>query len=81
MICSFCLDDIRAAVGETPKKQGSSEKLRSILRVASWWFVVSLQLVSLILVTWSICAFLLDRLEKVPADFHDGTVWEEGVFQ
>ncbi len=81
MICSFCLDDIRAAAAESPVRKGASAKVRAILRSVVSALVIIAQLAILVLVTWSVFAFLLNRLEKLPADFHNGTVWEEGVFQ
>ena len=71
--CAACLAKERAESGEQAKLQSSP----SFPRVFVPWLVMVIQAVFALLLCWSIYYSLARLLMLIPADFHDGTLWED----
>lgn len=70
--CASCLEKERAESEELP-----AEASGSVLRNAGPWVATVVQAVVALVLCWSIYYSLARLLMVIPADFHDGTLWEE----
>ena len=71
--CASCLEKERSDAEEPDS--GSASK--SALRNNGPWLATTIQALVALVLCWAIYYSLARLLMLIPADFHDGTLWEE----